>query len=181
MQRGILGLIGCLLATMPAYCVASETEEPETQIKTAVRKALDLLRTKIKPSDVERTPGEPPILVIDKGDMAAVYAVKLCRTHESVGLLLPFLDVRFMVASKLGARPVDKIELFADDTLKEIGLPAVDEILKRASEGTLGKLQEKPAKRVCLEILGEEGLSSRARFLNLGKDVQVKKFLALKP
>lgn len=151
-------------------------EFSEKALRARLSEARNLLK-KLDPSKVKAAENGVPILWVEGESIDALHFVRGCRNADAVPLLVPFLDVRFLwiVDAPINAQP--RSEIAADKALKEIGLPSVDYILKQVSDGKLDKDKRKPARELCLEILGDEGLQARAAFLKLAKNDKVKAFL----
>lgn len=151
----------------------SLSSELKAQIKGAVQSVAEIDQKKIERPETGRRN-----ILLDKGRADAIHFLRDCRSPAAVQPLLPFIGVVFQIYEKGAVNPLLKRELTADDALKAIGLPAVDQILQSVSEGKLDKAQHKDARKLLVEILGADGVKERAAFLKLGKDEKVRKFLA---
>jgi len=181
MSNWLLAIVTSILVLGPNLAGHGfAADDGSVMIKKRIDGALEVLSKRVGAKKIERVPNEPPMLVVDEEDISAIHLLKECRSAQAVPFLLQYIDVRFIVTQPFGIRPLKSIELAADDALKAIGLPAIDGILGSVAKGSLEQSKHKPARALCAEVLGEEGLRARVGFLKLSGDERVKKFFLSK-
>jgi len=116
-------------------------------------------------------------LVISERVHNALLQIQIYKASDAVDCLLRFASLDFATISSHDNPQVTGLGKLADETLKIIGLPAVDHILKLVAAPEAKPENPAALYKISLEILGKKGLSTRAEFLGLEENESVKQFL----
>lgn len=150
----------------------------QQSLKGGVAAALQQLNP-LKAGDINRTKGLSPQVIVDPDQAGAVSYLQAVRSPEAVAPLIPFIGVHFLWVPRVdGARPI--MRQLPDETLRAIGLPAADGILQAVAADKLDPASVIDARKLLVDMLGEEGLKTRVVFLKLSKNNKIQSFLEKK-
>jgi hypothetical protein len=156
-----------------------EFEKFSSDLATRLDSAARLL-AELSSSNIKQSKEGTRRILVEQATIDAGRLLKASRSPLAAKPLLSFIGVQFEIFSKSDTSPKLQVEMFADDTLKALGLPAVDAVLEAVADGTLEKTRWKAARNLAVEILGEEGLKARVGFLKLAKNEKVQSFVGSK-
>jgi len=165
-------------AAEPSKRSSGGTDDPRWSVQQLEAQVLvNCMRLASLKSDNIRSDNEKRNMAVDLRDIEAVDFLKACRSSQAVNSLLPFIGVEFMAADpRLGPKSL-RVELAANNALREIGLPGVDAILRAIAKSKLKPWQITPARDISVAILGEKGVRVRAEFLGLADNAMVNEFI----